>query len=58
MSPDHYPSLNDWLGNRHLHFAQTEQKRPSSQEGLVTHLLKPGHAAGEQRDERHLSEGR
>lgn len=43
----------------HLHFApQTEQERPSSQEALVSHRLGPRHAAGEQRNERHLSQGK
>lgn len=38
-------------------FAQTEQEGPPAPEALVTHRLGPHHAAGEQRAERHLSEG-
>lgn len=50
---------SSWPADVHLYvfFAQTEQKGPSAQEALVTHRLGPRHAAGEQRAERHLSEG-
>lgn len=48
----------NWLVNLHLRLAQTKPKRPSSQEALVTHRLRPRHAAGEQRTECHLSQGR